>query len=213
MGIIKQGANGGFSGKAGSVIGSSWKDIEYIKGRPKTSNKPASQRQLEQQAKFAMAVKFLRPIKDLLNFTYGSLKDGRATGFNMALKQVLSDAILGDYPDYYIDYAAVKLSYGTLAQATGSASAEAGGMIRLIWNSQVNKYNAFADDQITVLIYDPQTNIYINGDENLTRADGEMDITLRDEMIGQTLQIYYFFTARDGKKISLSWYAGEVTAI
>lgn len=49
MGRIKQGANGGFSGKAGSVIGSSWKEIEYIKGRPKVSNKPATQRQLEQQ--------------------------------------------------------------------------------------------------------------------------------------------------------------------
>ncbi len=49
MGRIKQGANGGFSGKAGSVIGSSWKGIEYIKGRPKVSNKPATQRQLEQQ--------------------------------------------------------------------------------------------------------------------------------------------------------------------
>ncbi|MFB2118987.1 hypothetical protein [Parapedobacter sp. 2B3] len=32
MGIIKKGINGPFKGKAGSVVGSSWKKIDYIKG-------------------------------------------------------------------------------------------------------------------------------------------------------------------------------------
>lgn len=214
MGTYKQGANGAFSGKAGSVIGSNWKRIDYIKGLPKrNSNKPASQRQLEQQAKFALAVRFLKPIKDLLNFTCGSLREGRAMGFNMALKQVLAQAILGDYPDYAIEYGSAKLSYGSLAIATGSVRVEIGGILKLSWNPDPNLHNAFGDDKITVLIYDPQTNIYTNGLVNKTRADGEMEIALRVEMIGQTLEIYYFFTGRDGKKISDSYYAGEVVVI
>lgn len=213
MGRIKQGANGGFSGKAGSVIGSSWKGIDYIKGRPKTSSKPASQLQLEQQAKFKLAVNFLKPIKDLLNFTCVSLSQGRAMGFNMALKQVLAEAILGDYPNYSIDYGAVKLAYGPLAIAKGSVIAEAGGILKVSWTPQVNKYNGFADDEITVLIYDPETNIYTQGLDNITRVDAEMEITLGSDMIGQTLEIYYFLTGRDGKKISGSWYGGEVVVI
>jgi hypothetical protein len=213
MGRIKQGANGGFSGKAGSVIGSSWKGIDYIKGRPKTSSKPASQRQLEQQAKFRLAVNFLKPIKDLLNSTCVSLSQGRAMGFNMALKQVLAEAVIGDYPDYSIDYAAVKLAYGPLAIAKGSVVAEAGGVLKVTWSPQLNKYNAFGDDEITVLIYDPETNIYTHGLDGITRAAAEMDITLDAEMISQTLEIYYFFTDRDGKKISPSRYAGEVVVI
>ena len=63
MGRIIKGVNGGFSGKAGNVVGSSWKSIDYIKGRSKTSNKPASQRQLKQQAKFALAVRFLGQLR------------------------------------------------------------------------------------------------------------------------------------------------------
>lgn len=39
MGTIRQGANGSFRGKAGSVIGSSWKGIDYIKGLPKSGQK------------------------------------------------------------------------------------------------------------------------------------------------------------------------------
>jgi hypothetical protein len=70
MGTIKQGANGGFSGKAGSVIGSSCSNISYIKGLLKLSNKPKSEMQLEQQARFAMAIRFLLPIKDYITKAY-----------------------------------------------------------------------------------------------------------------------------------------------
>lgn len=83
---IKQGAKGGFSGKAGSVIGSSWKNIEYSKDEPKTSHKYPSQRQLEQLAKFGLAVRFLKPVKNLLIIICGSIKEGRATGFNIAIR-------------------------------------------------------------------------------------------------------------------------------
>lgn len=213
MGRIKQGVNGGFSGKAGSVIGSSWRDVDYIKGRPRTSSKPASQRQLEQQLKFALAVKFIRPIKDLLNFSYDSQKSGRATGFNMALKHILGYAIEGIYPDYSIKYSAVKLASGPLAIAEGSAVAEGGRVIMVSWSPAENVHNAFADDKVTVLIFDPQTNIYSNGLSGIKRADGEMEITLRPELIGRSLQVYYFFTARDGKRVSPSFYAGEVVVI
>ena len=213
MGTIKHGANGGFSGKAGSVVGSRWKDVNYIKGLSKDRTKPASQLQLEAQAKFATAVTFLKPIKDLLNVTYGSMKSGRATGFNMALKHVIKSAVIGVYPDYSIDYSVVNLSVGSLGVATGSVSAEAERNIRLSWNSQTNKNNAFADDGITVLLYQPETHIYLDGPDNLTRADGEVVIAMRSEMIGKQLQVYYFFTSRDGKKLSPSWYAGGVEVV
>ncbi len=213
MGTIKQGVNGGFSGKAGSVIGSSWKGIDYIKGRPKISSKPPTLRQLEQQAKFSLGVKFLKPIKDLLNSTCSSLREGRAMGFNMALKQVLSQAVIGDYPDYAIDYAAVKLAYGQLTEAKGTASVEPGGILKVTWGTKLNPYTAFADDVITVLIYEPETNIYTHGNDNIVRSTGEMLINLEDDMIGQSVAVYFFFTDRDGKRVSNSYFAGEVVII
>ena len=210
MGTIRQGANGGFSGKAGSVVGSRWKDINYIKGLSKRRTGVASQLQLEAQAKFTTAITFLKPIKDLLNLTYASMRSGRAMGFNMALKHVIKSAIQGDYPDYSINYSAVNLAVGSLAIATGSVITEDNTSLLVTWDPEPNPHNGFADDRITVLIYDPETNIYKNGPSDLTRANGESVIVLRPEMAGKTLEVFYFFTSRDGKKLSPSYYAGSV---
>lgn len=213
MGVIKNGANGGFSGKAGSMVGSSWKSINYIKGLSKDRTKPSSQLQLEQQGKFAKAVKFLKPIKDMLNVTYGGIKQGKATGFNMALRQVLKEAVVGTYPVYSIDYSAVVLAEGSLAIAQGSVVAEAGATLHVSWSPETNPNNADAEDMVRLLIYDPQTNIFSGGSEPNTRADGESMVSLRPQMVGRTLHVYYFFTSKNGKKISPSLYAGEVEVI
>lgn len=77
MGTFRNGGNGAFSGKTGSFIGSNWSDINYIKGIPRISNKPKTQKQLEQQAKFALAVRFLRPVK--LQWKQVSAKSFRVT--------------------------------------------------------------------------------------------------------------------------------------
>ena len=66
MGTIVNGANGGFKGKAGSVIGSSWKSINYIKGLYKKRSKPASELQMMQQEKFRTLMRFLLPINMFL---------------------------------------------------------------------------------------------------------------------------------------------------
>lgn len=213
MGIIRQGVNGGFSGKAGSVVGSSWQGIDYIKGLSKARTKPASQAQLEQQAKFALAVKFLKPIKDMLNKTYAQVQVGKAKGFNMAVRQVLKDSIQGVYPSFGIDYSQVKLAAGSLGIAVGSATTEAGLVLKVTWNPQPNPNNAFADDVITVLMYNPETNIFLNGLEDVTRNAGEIEMQLRPEILGKTLHVYFFFSERYNKRYSDSYYAGSVTVI
>ena len=119
MGTIRKGANGGFSGKAGSVVGSSWRDVDYIKGLPKLSSKPATERQLEQRAKFATAVNFLQPVKQLLNLGFSTQRTGRATGYNIGLRHLLENAIAGDYPTYGIDYSKVVISKGGHGKSLG----------------------------------------------------------------------------------------------
>ncbi len=75
--IILKGANGGFSGKSGSVTSSSWLSISYIKGLSKQSSKAAIQTQVEQLQKFALIVSFLAPIKSLLEGSFNSMDTTR----------------------------------------------------------------------------------------------------------------------------------------
>ena len=84
MGTIVNGINGGVSGKTGSVIGSSWKSINYLKGLYKKSNKPATEEQLINQAKFKLVMRFLLPITSYLQIGFGQKKADRQTPVNAA---------------------------------------------------------------------------------------------------------------------------------
>src|SRR5690606_36292813 len=127
MGTIRSGANGGFSGKAGSVIGSSWKSIDYIKGLPKKRTKPMSEDQRIQQARFGVLASFLMPLRLMVPIGYRQIQPDRAAPMNVAVKQTMDRAITGNYPDFSLDYAAIRSSEGRLlGGGTVSVEVEAG---------------------------------------------------------------------------------------
>jgi hypothetical protein len=55
MGTIKQGILGGFSGKVGGVIGTSWKGIAVMKAMPQSVANPRTSGQVAQRTKFKAA--------------------------------------------------------------------------------------------------------------------------------------------------------------
>ena len=52
MGKIKQGILGGFRGTVGTVIGSSWNGIAYMKGKPQSVKNPRTDAQVQQRTFF-----------------------------------------------------------------------------------------------------------------------------------------------------------------
>ncbi|MFD2163979.1 DUF6266 family protein [Paradesertivirga mongoliensis] len=212
MGIIRNGANGGFSGKAGSVVGSSWKDVDYIKGLPRKSSKAPTQLQLEQQAKFALAIQTLQPITALLNDGFKGSKTTRASGYNLAMQHLLNNAITGIYPNYTVDYTKMKISKGSLIKPSDIVMLVDAGVLQLSWSVLVSKYGAFADDELTVLIYNPVKNIYLPA-EGALRADGALDVPLPGDFTGDTVHVFMFFSSRDLTKQSESTYAGSILVV
>ena len=73
METIKQGILGGFSGKVGTVIGSSWKGISYMRGRAQGVKNPRTEGQVEQRSKFALTLDFLKPITAYVRTGYKNL--------------------------------------------------------------------------------------------------------------------------------------------
>lgn len=209
MGIIRNGANGGFSGKAGSVVGSNWKDINYIKGLPKKSNKAPSQAQLEQQARFALVIKTLQPVTKLLNEGFKNGKTARATGYNLALQHLINNAITGTYPNFAIDYSKMVISKGNLIAPSNPQLAIDAGTLGISWSPILSKYGAFLTDELTALIYNPAKNIYLPA-EGATRGEGSLEFELPTEFAGDTLHVYLFFTSIEGNRHSNSTYAGQI---
>ena len=126
MGTYKKGILGSFSGKVGTVVGSNWNGIDYMRSLPRPTNKAATDLQLVQRAKMGLAAGFLRPISALVNVGYKSLAV-KQTGYNVATAQIISDAITGLYPDLEISYPDVLISKGTLTGVWNPVLTSAGG--------------------------------------------------------------------------------------
>lgn len=213
MGSIRNGGNGAFSGKAGSFIGSSWRDINYIKGIPKLSNKPKSEKQLEQQARFALAVRFLLPVKRQLNIGFAKLKQGKATAFNTAVQHILNNAITGIYPDYEIDYQFVSFSHGGLSEPAAVTVVPGPNSLVLSWDNLVMPPNGYTDDQLTVFVYEPASNTYVMGPPNIARSLEEATVALPGHWTGKTVHIYMYYISQQTGEVSKTYYAGSETVV
>lgn len=210
MAVFKKGINGAFSGTIGSTVGASWRHINYMRSLPKPSKKPASPAQLAQRAKFALAVNFLRSIKPLLNLGFSDKLQGRQTGYNRALQLMIGIGIMGEYPDYAIDFANVALAQGGLSPAMSAVLVQtAPGQLRLSWDPTTNKYTSFADDEAVVVVYNVSKR-FMNVYDGTERSAGSMDISVPASFAGDELVAWAFMVHRDGEKTSDSVFAGTV---
>ncbi|MDD4439773.1 MAG: DUF6266 family protein, partial [Tissierellia bacterium] len=82
MATIKQGILGAFSGKVGSVVGSSWKGIPVMKSLPPSVANPKTAKQIEQRSRMKACTAFsqatLADVIKPLNDRFAS----RMSGFN-----------------------------------------------------------------------------------------------------------------------------------
>ena len=116
MGTINKGILGGFSGTVGTVVGGTWKGIDYMRSKTNRRNFNPSQKQLEQQLKFALVMRFVQPMAGLLNISFRDFAI-KMTGINNAFAYTINNAITGVYPTYAIDYTGIG-EQGRFAQRT-----------------------------------------------------------------------------------------------
>lgn len=210
MAKFVNGAIGTFSGKVGSVIGSNWRSIHYMRGLSKKRTKPYTENQLAQQQRFGMMGRFLLPLRGLMEIGFANLDTSRATLFNLVMKRNLP-AVMGEYSDFSIDYSKVMLSNGSLLQPRNVTVGIAPGVATVAWNPATNKFNGRADDEMYPLLYDRELNLFYTSDDIVVRSDGQVEIPLDADTIGHTAEAWLFATSRDGQLISETIYAGSYT--
>ncbi|MBB6237535.1 hypothetical protein HDC90_002157 [Pedobacter sp. AK013] len=210
MATYSKGANGAFSGKVGSVIGSNWRSIDYLKGLPKKSSKPSTEPQLAQRSKFALAPLYLSPIKDILNIGFKDKQLNKLTGYNAAVKIFLNQAISGDYPDFVIDFSQVLLSKGSLSVFHGLNASLQGADIVLNWQGVLNRYNAFTDDLLTVVLFNDTKKMYLIYEE-AQRGALTYTAVIGPGFTGDVFHGWAFAVKRDATSVSGSQYLGSFT--
>ena len=96
MGKIKQGILGGFRGTVGTVVGSSWNGIAYMKGKPQSVKNPKTAAQLQQRAYFKDLKVLVGPLTDeQLQSLFPTVMRGM-TRRNMLTRQLAAAAAVTD---------------------------------------------------------------------------------------------------------------------
>ena len=213
MGTFEKGYLGGFSGKVGTAVGSTWKNLNVLRSRPPSKRKgSASDLQLQQQAKFALITNFLHPLADLLNQTYNKSAAAVMSGLNKAFS-VNNEAVTGVYPAFVVDYPKILLSKGNLPNGGSPAAVSTvAGKLAFSWvdNSGIN--SALISDLAFVAAYNEELQHWIFIQKAATRnaAGYILDVT---PFSGKPVQTYLGFMSADRKKVARSWYTGMVNIL
>ncbi|WP_293307740.1 DUF6266 family protein [Pedobacter sp. UBA5917] len=210
MATYSKGANGAFSGKVGSIVGSNWRGVDYLKSLPKKSSKQSSDLQLAQRSKFALAPTYLSPIKDILNIGFKDKQLNKTTGYNAAVKIFLNQAIGGEYPDFVIDFSQIVLSKGSLSVFHGLSAVLKGSDIVLSWQGISNRYNAFDDDMLVVVLFNDTKKMYLVYEE-AQRAALTYTAIVRNTFAGDVLYAWAFAVKRENSAVANSQYLGSFT--
>ncbi len=210
MSKIKQGILGGFSGKTGTVIGSSWKGIAVMRGIAPSVSNPRTAAQLEQRAKFATTIKFLRPLTPFLRIGFKNQAVGM-TGFNAAMSYNIHNAITGTYPAYDIDFSKALVSQGNLPGALNpEVTSSTAGEVEYSWEDNSTDTNASPSDKVLLVVYNPVKKQVVTVVGGNTRIGGNQSVTLPDSFTGDEVQCYISFSDITQAVLSNSEFAGGI---
>ena len=212
MATLSKGILGGFSGKVGPVVGANWRGMDIIRSRPKSSKRNPTEKQLEQQLKFKLAISFLQPIKNIQSRFFGS-GSGVKSRVNMAVSYTISTAIqmVAGLPELIFNK--VLITRGELTSFRNpELTTQPGGVLHLEWEDNSTQGDAAPTDQVSIVCYCAELNNWEIYEGIVMRSDLMADVTLPAYCLGKTMEVYAFLNNEKQTAASTSLYLGKHVA-
>jgi len=209
MGTIKKGILGGFSGKVGTVVGSSWKGISYMRSLPQKVRNPRTEPQMSHRSKFAITLSYLKPLNGVLR-TGWKLYANRQSPLNAAMSYTIANAIAGTYPDYSIDPSKVLVSRGSLTPAVNVIATPVSAAINFEWDDNSDLNNANQTDRALLAVLNSAKSEAIFDVAGATRYEATQSLSVPANWSGDSVEVYVGFISEDGKEIANSVYVGNL---
>ena len=210
MGILFRGINGPFSGKAGSVIGSNWKKVSYIKGLHKKSLKKAKPGQIGQRTRFKQMTDFLAPLSAVMELGFSKEDTRYMTAYNFGMSYNLKWAFKETDGNNEIDFSRIVISRGNLPKPS-DARAELRPDVGFIisWSPDVRTSTVCAEDKATIVLFNAETIVHVTNLGQAQRGDGQAIINVPASALPGVWHAYIFFTSPKGNN-SPNFYIGEI---
>ena len=204
MGKIKQGILGGFKGKVGTVIGSSWNGIVYMKGLPQSQKDPKTAAQIAHRA-------FFSEVQDLVSqLTYEQLvflfpNSAKGMSRRNALVQQLAAAKVVEEGAMHVDLANLttigNAPTADLPDVTITASRST---ITISWDAENDWRAQHGDEYPTICVFNvTQKKIFLVHSTVTVGASGIQSFMLNHDALGIGSDEYSGFMLSTGKKIPL----------
>lgn len=201
MGVIKRGILGGFSGKVGSIVGSSWKGIAVIKSlplsvaNPRTAAQTANRTAFKATGEFAASIlgQWIKPLWDRFA--------SQMSGYNAFMKvnvKKYSASSSAPYAGFIMANGKMEATDITVSDPTAGSDS-----LTVSWADKVGKGLQLPNDQIFVLGFDGTTgkNVVVNSEK--TRADGLVTLIFPNEFVsGEHINVNLVARREDGTLVS-----------
>ncbi|MFA6277613.1 MAG: DUF6266 family protein [Pedobacter sp.] len=208
MAQAKNGINGGFSGKAGSVIGYTVRGKQVMRSVPRKITKNPSEKQLAARARFGLLQQWRSPLTSFFAITFKNHTHERSA--QNAAHHFNSGIVKGEYPNYVIDYSSIVISSGNLPFLTNlQLDASDKQNVNLAWEASYES-DAAANDLVAYLILYDQHD-YFDGNLNaVERGAGNCKLTLNYPEGCKTAHIYVTVLSNDRERAANSAYLGKI---
>lgn len=200
MGTIKQGILGGFSGRVGTVVGSSWKSVHYMRAMAISVSNPKTEKQQLQRGKFLKAINFLRTITPFVRIGYKGY-EWKQSAFNAAMSYVMRNAMTDKGA---IDYDKALVTHGSLTTVMDATVSIEADKVSYAWKDNSETGNAKATDVAMLLAYNKDRQEAIYDTNAAMRSDNKAELTLPSNWSDNALAVYLSFRNEDAKSITNS---------
>lgn len=204
MAVIKRGILGGFSGKIGNVVGSTWKGIDVIKSLPLSVANPQTVAQTAQRDKMTTAVKFSRTLLASIIQPFWNPFAQRQSGYNAFVSEniaSLDDAGIA-FPSQFYSMRGSLLGVDT----PGGSASDASNIITITWVNNAGQSDALGTDELVVAVFNASQDYWITNVGNFVRSAEEAEIGDTVMENGDDLYIYFGFARPNISKVSDSSY-------
>ena len=202
----------GYKNLVGNLVGTSWRGLDIVKGRPRISGKAKTQAQLDQQAKFRLVTQALAPLGPTINLGFKSF-DKISTQMNAAVRYNLEHGVIGASPNFTFDYTKLQFSYGTLLDGNDTAiNTIPGSKMRFFWPT-LGLPDECLTDKATVVVYAPAIDRWAKLENAAYRTAGEFTLQMTAAFMGQEVMCFIcFISSKNPSKASMTNYLGTIEA-
>ena len=204
MGKIKQGILGGFKGKVGTVIGSSWNGIAYMRGLAQSVKNPKTAGQTTQRGFFREVLDIAGQLsKEQLAFLFPTAPS-KMTRHNALVKQLTEVAAVdGDVKS--VDLGNINsLGNAATADLPDVAITAAGENLTISWDGATTERAENADEYPTVFVANvTKKKVFLVNSTAALGESGEVSFNVGLATYGEATDTFSGFMMLTGSKIVL----------